>query len=79
MIKQNLVIILCSSLSVTACAKSTSNVNQQAFLPTTKENLSPEQQKQLQQLLDKTKKNLIFVKGGILMSQGKKLSVILTK
>ncbi|MFK4051025.1 formylglycine-generating enzyme family protein [Acinetobacter venetianus] len=67
MIKQNLVIILCSSLSVTACAKSTSNVNQQAFLPTTKENLSPEQQKQLQQLLDKTKKNLIFVKGGSYM------------
>ncbi len=67
MIKQNLVIILCSSLSVTACAKSTSNANQQAFLPTTKENLSPEQQKQLQQLLDKTKKNLIFVKGGSYM------------
>ena len=67
MIKQNLVIILCSSLSVTACAKSTSNANQQASTPTTKANLSPEQQKQLQQLLDKTKKNLIFVKGGSYM------------
>ena len=64
MIKHKLAIILLSSISLAACAKPTSNVNQQASTPSTKANLSPDQQKQLQQLLDKTKKNLIFVKGG---------------
>ncbi|QER39190.1 formylglycine-generating enzyme family protein [Acinetobacter suaedae] len=67
MIKQNLAIILLSSMALSACAKSTSNPNQNAQAPTTKANLSPEQQKQLQQLLEKTKKNLILVKGGTFM------------
>ena len=64
MIKHKLAIILLSSISLAACAKPTSSANQKALSPTTKNDLSPEQQKRLQQLLDKTKKNLIFVKGG---------------
>nr|WP_228127772.1 SUMF1/EgtB/PvdO family nonheme iron enzyme [Acinetobacter sp. CIP-A165] len=67
MIKQNLAIILLSSVALSACAKPTSNPNQNAQTPTTKANLSAEQQKQLQQLLEKTKKNLILVKGGTFM------------
>ena len=66
MIKQNLAIILLSSITLTACAKSTNNTEQpQTF--TTKQNLSSEQQKKLQQLLDKTKKNLVEIKGGTFM------------
>jgi formylglycine-generating enzyme required for sulfatase activity len=64
MIKHKLAIILLSSISLAACAKPTSNANQKASSPITKTDLSPEQQKLLQQLLEKTKKNLIFVKGG---------------
>ena len=64
MIKHKLAIILLSSISLAACAKPTSNANQKASSPITKNDLSPEQQKRLQQLLEKTKKNLIFVKGG---------------
>jgi formylglycine-generating enzyme required for sulfatase activity len=64
MIKHKLAIILLSSISLAACAKPTSNANQKALAPTTKTDLSSEQQKQLQQLLEKTQKNLIFVKGG---------------
>ena len=64
MIKHKLAIILLSITSLAACAKPTSNANQKASSPITKNDLSPEQQKRLQQLLEKTKKNLIFVKGG---------------
>ncbi|WP_445407643.1 formylglycine-generating enzyme family protein [Acinetobacter seifertii] len=66
MIRQNLAIILLSSITLTACAKSLNNTDQ-AHTPITKQNLSPEQQKKLQQLLDKTKKNLIEIKGGTFM------------
>ena len=62
MMKQNLVIFLISSLSLSACAKS--DATQKTSTPVTKQDLSSEQKKQLQQLLEKTKKNLIFVKGG---------------
>ncbi|MFG0637993.1 SUMF1/EgtB/PvdO family nonheme iron enzyme [uncultured Acinetobacter sp.] len=62
MMKQNLVILLISSLSLSACAKS--DATQKTSTPVTKQDLSSEQKKQLQQLLEKTKKNLIFVKGG---------------
>jgi len=66
MIKQNFAIILLSSITLIACAKSLNNTDQ-AQTPITKQNLSPEQQKKLQQLLDKTKKNLIEIKGGTFM------------
>ncbi|GAB3049854.1 hypothetical protein GCM10027155_14620 [Acinetobacter apis] len=67
MIQKKLAIILLSGLAITACAKSNSNSSQANQIPTTKSNLSPEQKQSLQQLIDKTKKNLIFVKGGTYM------------
>ncbi|WP_376746152.1 formylglycine-generating enzyme family protein [Acinetobacter courvalinii] len=67
MIKQNLAIILLSSTALTACAKPTSDSSQKTQTPVAQKNLSAEQQKQLQQLLEKTKKNLILVKGGTFM------------
>ncbi|GAB3049836.1 hypothetical protein GCM10027155_14590 [Acinetobacter apis] len=67
MIPKKLAIILLSGLAITACAQSNSNSSQANQIPTTKSNLSPEQKQQLQQLIDKTKKNLIFVKGGTYM------------
>lgn len=60
MLNIKLVIILCSSLVMTACTQA----NQ---IPATQKNLSTEQKQQLQQLIDKTKKNLILVKGGTYM------------
>ena len=55
MMKWNIAVILFSSLALSACAKST-NTTEQSQAVTTKQNLSSEQQKKLQQLLDKTKK-----------------------
>ncbi|UGQ28576.1 formylglycine-generating enzyme family protein [Acinetobacter calcoaceticus] len=66
MMKQNIAVVLFSSLALSACAKSTNNT-QQIETPTTNQNLSSEQQKKLQQLLDKTKKNLVEIKGGTFM------------
>jgi len=66
MMKQNIAVVLFSSLALSACAKSSNNT-QQIQNPTTNQNLSSEQQKKLQQLLDKTKKNLIQIKGGTFM------------
>lgn len=66
MIRQNLAIILLSSITLTACAKSLNNTDEPQT-QATKQNLSPEQQKKLQQLLDKTKKNLVEIKGGTFM------------
>lgn len=67
MFKQNLAIILLSSTALTACAKPASDSSQKIQTPVAQKNLSAEQQKQLQQLLEKTKKNLILVKGGTFM------------
>ncbi|MDR6796038.1 SUMF1/EgtB/PvdO family nonheme iron enzyme [Acinetobacter calcoaceticus] len=66
MMKQNIAVVLFSSLALSVCAKSTNNT-QQIKTPTTNQNLSSEQQKKLQQLLDKTKKNLVEIKGGTFM------------
>ncbi|MCH7335762.1 SUMF1/EgtB/PvdO family nonheme iron enzyme [Acinetobacter sp. NIPH 2699] len=60
MIKQNLAIILLSSIALTACAKP-SEKNNKNTQP------SPELQQKIQQLVDKTKKNMIFVEGGSFM------------
>lgn len=64
--KRNIVVVLFSSLALSACAKSTNNIEQSQAI-TTKQNLSSEQQKKLQHLLDKTKKNLVEIKGGTFM------------
>lgn len=66
MMKRNIAVVLFSSITLTACAKST-NTTEQSQAVTTKQNLSSEQQKKLQQLLDKTKKNLVEIKGGTFM------------
>ncbi|MGV2867977.1 sulfatase, partial [Acinetobacter baumannii] len=66
MIKQNLAIILLSGITLTACAKSTNNI-EQGQTTIAQQNLSSEQQRKLQELLDKTKKNLVEIKGGTFM------------
>ena len=67
MIKPTLIAIIFSSTALTACAKPASDSSLKTQTPVAQKNLSAEQQKQLQQLLEKTKKNLIFVKGGTFM------------
>ncbi|OEC92415.1 formylglycine-generating enzyme family protein [Acinetobacter sp. YK3] len=67
MIKPTLIAIIFSSTALTACAKPASDSNQKTQASIAQKNLSAEQQKQLQQLLEKTKKNLILVKGGTFM------------
>ncbi|MDC5391947.1 SUMF1/EgtB/PvdO family nonheme iron enzyme [Acinetobacter baumannii] len=57
MMKQNIAIILFSSIALSACAKSTES-NQQKTKP------SPELEQKIQKLVEKTKKNMIFVEGG---------------
>ncbi|WP_109441946.1 formylglycine-generating enzyme family protein [Acinetobacter haemolyticus] len=60
MIKQNLAIILLSSIALTACAKPSEKDNKNT-------QPSPELQQKIQQLVEKTKKNMIFVEGGSFM------------
>ena len=60
MIKQNLAIIVLSSIALTACAKPSEKNNKNS-------QPSPELQKKIQQLVEKTKKNMIFVEGGSFM------------
>ncbi|MFV5264199.1 formylglycine-generating enzyme family protein [Acinetobacter courvalinii] len=67
MIKPTLIAIIFSSIALTACAKPASDSSLKTQVPIDQKNLSAEQQKQLQQLLEKTKKNLILVKGGTFM------------
>ncbi len=57
MIKQNIATILLVSLALSACAKSP-ETNQKVI------KTSPELQQKIQQLVEKTKKNMIFVEGG---------------
>ncbi|WP_151978605.1 formylglycine-generating enzyme family protein [Acinetobacter soli] len=60
MMKQNLVIFLFSTLALGACAKST-ETSTKAAQP------SAELQQKIQKLIEKTKKNMIFVEGGSFM------------
>lgn len=57
MMKRNIAVVLFSSLALSACAKS-SETNHKSS------KLSPELQQKIQQLVKKTKKNMIFVEGG---------------
>ena len=57
MMKRNIAVVLFSSLALSACAKS-SETNHKSSKP------SPELQQKIQQLVEKTKKNMIFVEGG---------------
>ncbi|SDC07039.1 formylglycine-generating enzyme family protein [Acinetobacter boissieri] len=65
MIFNKLSLIVLATLSLSACTQS--NPTQANDIPTTQSNLSAAQKQQLQQLLEKTKKNLIFIKGGSYM------------
>uniref|UniRef100_UPI00258CE4C9 formylglycine-generating enzyme family protein n=1 Tax=uncultured Acinetobacter sp. TaxID=165433 RepID=UPI00258CE4C9 len=60
MMKQNLVIFLFSTLALSACAKPT-ETSTKAAQP------SAELQQKIQKLVEKTKKNMIFVEGGSFM------------
>ncbi|RSB52968.1 sulfatase, partial [Acinetobacter soli] len=60
MMKQNLVFFLFSTLALNACAKST-ETSTKAAQP------SAELQQKIQKLVEKTKKNMIFVEGGSFM------------
>lgn len=55
--KRNIAVVLFSGLALSACAKS-SETNHKPSKP------SPELQQKIQQLVEKTKKNMIFVEGG---------------
>lgn len=55
--KQNIAIILFSSIALSACATSTES-NQKQTKP------SPELEQKIQKLVEKTNKNMIFVEGG---------------
>ena len=69
MIKQNLVALLCTTIALTACAKS--KTESAISEPTSKHSVSSKQdpvlQKRIDQLVEKTKKNMIFVEGGTFM------------
>ncbi|WP_044424334.1 formylglycine-generating enzyme family protein [Acinetobacter pittii] len=57
MMKRNIAVVLFSSFALSACAKST-ETNHKSSKP------SPELQQKIQKLVEKTKKNMIFVEGG---------------
>ena len=67
--KQNLVALLCSTVALTACAKT--KTESASSEQTTKHSVSsqedPNLQKKIDQLVGKTKKNMIFVEGGSFM------------
>ena len=64
--KQNLVALLCSTLALTACAKTKneSTSSEQTTQPSVSSPTDPNLQKKINQLVEKTKKNMIFVEGG---------------
>ena len=61
MIKHSILAILLSSIALTACAQTK---NENTADKATKTQHDPELQKKVQQLVEKTKKNMIFVEGG---------------
>ncbi|WP_411691384.1 formylglycine-generating enzyme family protein [Acinetobacter gandensis] len=64
MINQNLALILLSTFALSACAKS---ANEPQTPSTNQQSTSPELQSKIQKLVEKTKKNMIFVEGGTFM------------
>lgn len=64
MINQNLALILLSTFALSACAKS---ANEPQTPSTNQNSASPELQSKIQKLVEKTKKNMIFVEGGTFM------------
>ena len=64
MMKHSILAILLSSLALTACAQTK---NEPSVDKNTKTQNDPEIQKKVQQSVEKTKKNMIFVEGGTFM------------
>ena len=64
MINQNLALILLSTFALSACAKS---ANEPQTPSTNQQSTSPELQSKIQKLVEKTKKNMIFIEGGTFM------------
>ena len=68
MIKQNLVALLCSTLALTACAKTTTEPTKEPLnKPSQATTQDPNLQKKINGLLEKTKREFILVKGGSFM------------
>lgn len=68
MIKQNLVALLCSTLALTACAKTTTEPTKEPLnKPSQATTQDPNLQKKINRLLEKTKREFILVKGGSFM------------
>lgn len=66
MMKQNLVALLCSTIALTACAKNNteSTTSEHSAKSSTNSPIGPDLKKKIDQLVQKTKKNMIFVEGG---------------
>ena len=65
--KHNIIAILLSSLALSACAKTTNETNNNSTAQKTNEKNDLELQERIKTLVDKTKKNMIFVQGGTFM------------
>ncbi|ENU56440.1 MAG: formylglycine-generating enzyme family protein [Acinetobacter sp.] len=65
--KHNLIAILLSSLALSACAKTTNETYTNSTTQKSNEKNDLELQERIKTLVDKTKKNMIFVQGGTFM------------
>ncbi|KQX02474.1 hypothetical protein ASC84_16180 [Acinetobacter sp. Root1280] len=65
--KHNIIAILLSSLALSACAKTTNETNTNSTAQKSNEKNDVELQERIKTLVDKTKKNMIFVQGGSFM------------
>ena len=65
--KHNIIAILLSSLALSACAKTTNETHTNSTAQNSNEKNDLELQQRIKTLVDKTKKNMIFVQGGTFM------------
>ncbi|ELW88230.1 hypothetical protein ACINWC743_A0207 [Acinetobacter sp. WC-743] len=67
MMKHNIIAILLSTLALSACAKTTNETHSNSTAQKTNEKNDLELQQRIKKLVEKTKKNMIFVQGGTFM------------
>jgi len=67
MMKHNIIAILLSTLALSACAKTTNETHSNSTAQKTNEKNDLELQQRIKTLVEKTKKNMIFVQGGTFM------------
>jgi formylglycine-generating enzyme required for sulfatase activity len=67
MMKHNIIAILLSGLALSACAKTTNETHTNSAAQKSNEKNDLELQQRIKTLVDKTKKNMIFVQGGSFM------------